>query len=159
MWFLFFAYFFAFCSGQSDSDMCDESPYIKCQAVHRGEKPFPVTEEQFAEFCPLIIRYIDCMDKYDKSCDVEIFSVPGQYESIIRLVVDVCDRNTLLHNVFVESLPCYQEVLSNLDKNCFEPRAELHHAVEAHMASELLNITDEANERSEILRQYSLMCL
>ncbi|XP_035226149.1 uncharacterized protein LOC118198560 isoform X2 [Stegodyphus dumicola] len=139
--------------------MCDESPYIKCQAVHRGEKPFPVTEEQFAEFCPLIIRYIDCMDKYDKSCDVEIFSVPGQYESIIRLVVDVCDRNTLLHNVFVESLPCYQEVLSNLDKNCFEPRAELHHAVEAHMASELLNITDEANERSEILRQYSLMCL
>ncbi|KFM59591.1 hypothetical protein X975_20057, partial [Stegodyphus mimosarum] len=122
MWFLLFAYLLTLCSGQPESNMCDLGPFKKCNQMGNVDS-FPDTEEGLAEVCPLFKEYIGCLNAYDQSCDVTIFSNPGQYESLIGVTDEVCDKDSHLHRVFLESIPCYKRKLKSFRKTC--PSANL----------------------------------
>ncbi|XP_035213751.1 uncharacterized protein LOC118187606 isoform X2 [Stegodyphus dumicola] len=147
MWFLFFAFLFTLCSGQPDSDMCDLGPFKKCKQMTQVGS-FPETEEGLAEVCPLFKEYIGCLNVYDQSCEVTIFPNPGQYESLIGAIDDVCDRDSHLHRVFLESIPCYKHVSNSYRKVC-PSRELLFTALELYdIQNPIAEITDDTEIKS-----------
>ncbi|XP_035209811.1 uncharacterized protein LOC118184270 [Stegodyphus dumicola] len=117
MRFLIFISSLVFLSGQSNSHFCEKNVQKACGISPIDFHKF-VLREDFLEWCELSEAYVECLSAYKNSCNSEIYPNPGEYEKVVSSINDICDNNTFIHKVLLQSMPCYRYTKSRPEIVC-----------------------------------------
>nr|WBW70133.1 venom protein [Lampona murina] len=154
MWKLAF-YFILVVGAFAEFDNCVNEVHRTCAEKVRGKSGgFPVTQDEFDEFCGEIIAFSECTRDTDPECVMPENALMEILRKAVPAFKSMCDKESILYQGIVQNLKCIRDVLHTDETPCegiLEQNSEI--------LSELLS--DEGDEgdddRAECLHELTAM--
>ncbi|XP_035217844.1 uncharacterized protein LOC118191146 isoform X2 [Stegodyphus dumicola] len=83
------------------------------------------SEDELDYICLYFGDYYECFAKFLHCETIGPLSYPGRYESIVSLLNDVCEKDTLFYKIVAKGLPCIKGALNDGKGNCGKSREKL----------------------------------
>ncbi|XP_035211341.1 uncharacterized protein LOC118185572 [Stegodyphus dumicola] len=164
MWIFIFASLLIFCSGDSESEICEQRYQDACPLESLPKLDDLSSEEVLNTLCPVVKDHIQCIDGYERICNVKLFNFPEEYENVRNLLIDICNETTQLHHEVLEAIPCLRYAAKDIQKTCPDDRSELLQLYEQYVEDEIVkegrvDLEEERHKYNCLEMLYDVSCL
>ncbi|KFM64590.1 hypothetical protein X975_04810, partial [Stegodyphus mimosarum] len=138
MWIFIFASLLRLGSGDSESEICEQRYQDACplESLPKLDESLS-SKEVLNALCPIVKDHIQCIDGYERICNVKLFNFPEEYENVRDLLTDICNETTQLHHEVLEAIPCLRYAVKDIQKTCPDDRSELLELYEQYVEDEI----------------------
>lgn len=119
MLYLILWYFYAF--GGAYCNTCETLSSGSCQEYLYTANVFSIAGfpdlEQIEHFCPSILTYLDCLEKYENECDFDdfgLFATEKEFHKVKDFMTDICNVNSSLYKKYLENVECFVSLNENM---------------------------------------------